>query len=101
MILAGATALLMLVFGGGQERRPPPAQGTVSVRHQQIIIRVPSGARQLAPAGASLIQWRESRGPRCVAASRLVGATLLRENSVDLILRGNSRIRARLQSSCP
>jgi hypothetical protein len=101
MILAGATALLMLIFGGGQERRAPPAEGTVSVRHQPIIIRVPSGARQLAPAGASLVQWRESRGPRCVAASRLIGATLLRENSVDLILRGNSRIRARLQSSCP
>ena len=101
MILAGATALLMLVFGG-QERRPaPPAQGNISVRHQQIIIRVPSGARQLAPAGASLVQWRESRGPRCVAASRLIGATLLRESSVDLILRGNARIRARLQSSCP
>ena len=101
MILAGATALLMLIFGGGQERRAPAAQGTVSVRHQQIIIRVPSGARQLAPAGASLVQWRESRGPRCVAASRLVGATLLRQDSVDLILRDNSRIRARLQSSCP
>jgi hypothetical protein len=102
MILAGATALLMLIFGGGQERRPaPPAQGTISVRHQQIIVRVPSGARQLTPAGASLIQWRESRGPRCVSASRLVGATLLREDSVDLILRDNSRIRARLQSSCP
>jgi hypothetical protein len=83
----------------GVRRRPPRARSQYA--HQQIIIRVPNGARQLTPAGASLIQWRESRGPRCVAASRLVGATLLREDSVDLILRDNSRIRARLQSSCP
>ena len=102
MILAGATALLLLMLGGGQDRRPaPPAQGTVTVRHQQIIVRVPSGARQLTPAGASLIQWRESRGPRCISASRLIGATSIRPNSVDLILRDNSRIRAQLQRSCP
>ena len=62
---------------------------------------MPSGVRQVAPAGASLIKWRESRGPNCVAASRLIGATFLRQNSVDLILRDNSRIRARLQRSCP
>ena len=102
MILAGATALLLLMFGGSQDREPAPrGQGTVTVRHQQIIVRVPTGSRQLAPAGASLIQWRESRGPRCVAASRLIGATLLRQNSVDLILRDNSRIRARLERGCP
>ena len=68
---------------------------------QQIIIRVPTGSQRVVPAGSSLIQWRERRGPRCLSASRIVGATLLGQNSVDLILRDNSRIRARLESRCP
>ena len=103
MIRTGAAALLLLLFGSAQERPPAPRgpQGTVTVRHRQIIIRVPSGIRQVAPAGASLIKWRESAGPDCVAATRLIGATLLRQNSVDLILRDNSRVRARLQRGCP
>jgi hypothetical protein len=102
MIRTGGAALLLLLFGSAQERpTAPPAQGTLTVRHRQIIIRVPSGIRQVAPAGASLIKWREGRGPDCIAATRLIGATLLRQNSVDLILRDNSRVRARLQRRCP
>jgi hypothetical protein len=101
MIRTGGAALLLLLFGSAQERPTPPVQGTVTVRHRQIIVRVPSGIRQVAPAGASLIKWREGRGPDCIAAARLIGATLLRQNSVDLILRDNSRVRARLQRSCP
>ena len=102
MIRTGAAALLLLLFGSAQERPTPPrAQGALTVRHRQIIIRVPSGIREVAPAGASLIKWREGRGPDCIAATRLIGATLLRQNSVDLILRDNSRVRARLQRSCP
>ena len=101
MIRTGGAALLLLLFGSAQERPAPPARGTVTVQHRQIIIRVPSGIRQVAPAGASLIKWREGRGPDCIAATRLIGATLLRHNSVDLILRDNSRVRARLQRSCP
>lgn len=102
VILAGATALMMLVFGGAEggaeAREIELAQVTV---RQQIIIRVPRGARPIAPAGASLIEWREGRGPRCVPARAMAGATLLGRNSVDLILRDNSRIRARLERSCP
>ena len=103
MIRAGAAALLLLLLGSAQDSRVANAQqGTLSVRHRQIIIRVPSGPpRRIAAAGASLIKWRESRGPDCIAATRLIGATLLRQNSVDLILRDNSRVRARLQRSCP
>lgn len=103
MIRTGAAGLLLLLFGSAQERpaSPSPPQGALNVRHRQIVIRVPSGVRQIAPAGASLIKWREARGPDCIAATRLIGATLLRQNSVDLILRDNSRVRARLQRRCP
>ena len=99
MILAGTT-LLLLAFVA-QTAPPPPRAETVTVRHQQIIIRLSRGPRTIATAGASLIQWRESRGPRCVSARRLIGATSLRPDSVDLIMRDNSRVRARLQRRCP
>ena len=103
MIRTGATVLLVLLSGSAEQRpaAPQPPRGTIFVQHRQIVIRVPSGIRAVAPAGASLIKWRESRGPDCIVATQLIGATLLRQNSVDLILRDNSRVRARLQRSCP
>lgn len=100
MILGAAAALLLFAFGGGMQSTRPPQGGSISVR-QQVIIRVPRGVHRVAPAGATLIQWRESRGPHCIAANTIVGASLLGQNSVDLILRDNSRIRARLERRCP
>jgi len=102
LIIAGAAAWMLFAFVGQQATRPPapPRGGSISVR-QQIIIRVPRGTQRVVPAGSSLIQWRESRGPRCVSASSIMGATLLGQHSVDLILRDNSRLRARLESRCP
>ena len=101
MILAGAAALLLLVYGGQERPRAPRAEGTVTVRHQQIIIRVTAPDRRPSPAGAPLIEWRESRGPRCVAAGQIVGATRVRQNSFDLVLRDRRLLRARLERRCP
>lgn len=107
MIVAGAAAFLLLAFGGGPRARgappPPPqmqVQGSISVRYQ-IMIRAPGRDRQIAPVGMSLIRWREARGPRCIPANMIVGATLLSASSVDLLLRDRSRLRARLESRCP
>jgi hypothetical protein len=104
VIVAGAAAFILLAFGGGP-RAPRPASPAPQARgfmmRQQIIIRVPTGARRVAAAAPSLIRWRERGGPRCIAAGQIVGATLLGPSSVDLILRDNSRMRARLESRCP
>lgn len=100
MLRAAAAASMLLAFGSDDKQPRPPQTGTITVR-QQIIIRVPNGVRRVSPAGASLIRWEEGRGPRCIAANRIVGAVLLGQNSVDLIFRDNSRIRARLERRCP
>ncbi len=97
-----AAALLALVLGlsasapAAEPREVQYAQMTV---RGQLIVRVPR-VRQPAPA-ASLLQWKESKGPRCLPARAIVRAALLSENSVDLILRDRSRFRARLDTSCP
>jgi hypothetical protein len=98
MIFAGTAAWLMLVFGGAADA--PPAETSyaqVTVR-QQVIIRVPRAIRG-APMSAPVV-WRESRGPRCIAARSVAGATLLGQTSVDLVLRDRSRVRVKLERGC-
>ena len=103
MILAGAAALMLLVFGDAADEAAEPRRtefAQVTIR-QHIILRMPRTQRPATPAGSSPVQWREGRGPRCVPARAVLGATMLGRNSFDLVLRNRSRIRARLQSNCP
>lgn len=102
MIKWSASALLLLLTGASEpEAAPRPIQLAQVNLRQQIVVRVPMNGRQVAPASASLIQWKEGRGPKCVPARSIVGASLLSQNSVDLILRDKRRIRAKLENSCP
>ena len=104
MILAGAAAaLVLLAFGGAadEQQRPRPVQeGVPGLRHH-ILIRVTTAMRRAPVPGAMLVEWRESRGPRCVSARRIVAATSPRQESVDFILSDRTRIRARLERRCP
>jgi hypothetical protein len=95
----GAAALLALLMGAGTADAPEQrTQYAQLILRQRIIIRVPA---RLRPAPASPIHWKESAGPKCVPARAIVGASMISQDSVDLILRDNRRIRARLENSCP
>jgi hypothetical protein len=100
LIIAGIAAWFLFAFTSEEPPRAPAETGG-SVFRQQIMIRFPRGQRGAVQASSTMTQWRESRGPRCLSASRIVGATLLGQDSVDLILRDNRRVRARLESRCP
>ena len=69
--------------------------------HQRIIIRVPR--MQAAPPGRTPIptpvRYKESAGPRCVAANSLAGAAI-DGKLVDLVVAGGTRLRARLDGDC-
>lgn len=101
MILGAAALLLFALQGAGENAREEPTRYAQVTIRQQIIIRVPQGVRRTPPAGASLIRWREEDGPSCVDADSIAGATMLGQNSVDLILSNNARVRARLEKRCP
>lgn len=64
---------------------------------QRAIIRV----RPVAPPPAQTIRWNEKKGPKCVDRSALAGALVSSPDSIDLLLRGGFRLRAKLQKSCP
>jgi hypothetical protein len=91
-----APALLLLVGAAPAPERPPELYAQLVIR-EQIIVRVQGrGAR---PAAAT--EWKEGKGPKCVPAKAILGAALLSENSVDLVMRDRTRLRAKLETSCP
>ncbi|HEY0625509.1 MAG TPA: hypothetical protein VGD10_02125 [Allosphingosinicella sp.] len=99
MIFWGAALALMTLTGAQADAPEPDRYAQVTVR-QQIIVRVPARPRPGA-AAAQQIEWKEGKGPKCVPARFIAGATLLGRDSVDLIFRNNSRVRAELENSCP
>src|SRR5689334_23789541 len=118
MIRAAFAALLTLAFGGGDSGKEmdsgqrPQVSGTITFHEQIIIVRTPASMRpasapqaaaasEAASANASRIRWEEHRGPRCIAWAQIAGAGLLSQDSVDLVFRDNTRIRARLERHCP
>jgi len=62
-----------------------------------IVVRVQTTQLAMVPE-ASL---REKKGPKCVAASDILAAAILARSSVDLVLRGGYRMRARFSANCP
>jgi hypothetical protein len=97
MIRAGVAGLLALA-GAGPGAAPPPRalQGGQAVVHERVIIRVPVHVRSPVT-----IAWKEGKGPKCLPARAIAGASLAAGNSVDLMLRDGRRFRAKLESSCP
>jgi hypothetical protein len=98
-----AAAFLLMALGSGpaEASAADPIQFAQVVIREQILVRVPVRLREAQTRAAVPVEWKESRGPKCLPMRSLAGATLLGRNSVDLILRDRSRIRARLEKSCP
>ena len=68
---------------------------------EQILIRVPAKLRQMQPPTIEPVEWKEGKGPKCVSMRLIAGAALVGQNSVDLVFRDKSRVRAKLERSCP
>lgn len=102
MMVAATLALMLFAWGeSASDPRPSaPDERSITIR-QQIIIRVPQGPGPRAPAGGSLLHWKEGAKVACVDADRIAGATMLGPRSFDLVLRDNRRVRAKMGRRCP
>ena len=83
------TLLTALASAVAADTPPQQAVRTITI-HDEIIMRVP-----IRPHPGPQIEWREKRGPRCIAAAAIAGAMLSGRNSVDFVLRDRTRLRAR------
>ncbi len=93
MLLAGSGT----VAQSGAAVAVPERYAQITIR-ERVIIRVPT--RPSAPP-AKPAKWKEKKAPRCVSLNALAGAAVTANDSVDLILRGGTRLRARLDRNCP
>lgn len=92
--IAAATATL--VGAPAPAQHAPLSYAQLTIR-QSVIIRVPM-AKQRPEAP---VEWKERKGPSCIAAADLGGAQINSSDHVDLILRGGMRLRATLRDNCP
>lgn len=91
-----AAAAATLVGAAAPAQQAPLSYAQLTIR-QSVIIRVPM-AKQRPEAP---VEWKERRGPSCIAAADLAGAQINSSDHVDLILRGGARLRATLHDNCP
>ena len=101
MILTGQALLLFAVVVAADNMpadATAPAQYAGLLIQERVVVRVPARAATIAPAR---IKWKEKRGPRCVPMASVGGAAVIERDSVDLMLKGGQRVRARFKSSCP
>jgi len=67
------------------------------VVEQEWILRVRVRPQRLAQH----LEWIESKGPKCVAASEIRGALLSGTNHVDFLMTDRRRLRATFDDDCP
>ncbi len=63
--------------------------------HDEMIIHVPIAQRRL-PA----LEWVERKGPKCLSAAMIAGATMAGQSSIDFVLRDRTRVRAQFDGDC-
>lgn len=88
MLFLPLLSFLSSLFGGGD----PEVRRFVS--QETVVFRIP-----VRPAPR--MAWEESKGPKCVATSRIRGASLQPNGEVDFLLSGHRRVRAQFDRDCP
>jgi hypothetical protein len=66
--------------------------------HSRITVRIQSAPAAEPPP---YVELREKKGPHCVPMAGIQGAAVIAGNSVDFILRGGHRVRAKFDANCP
>lgn len=95
--LAGLTALAVAL---GAPASADPVEGSFEMAQltirSRVVVRVQTEVVTVSP-----VTYREKKGPRCLSTATILGAAVVAPGSVDFILRGGDRVRARFAASCP
>lgn len=94
-----AAALLLAAVPGASAANLGGVQVAQLMFQQQVVVRMQRSV-PVKPAVRPPL-WREKKGPKCVPVDDLAGALVTQPNSVDLVLKGGERFRARLEDDCP
>ena len=100
------TILALVLLAAATNAAPVPAPDVDRVEfaqltiQQRVIIRIPATLAP-PPPPAPRIEWREKRGPKCLATAGLAGFAITTPDSIDLFLKGGARYRAHLEDDCP
>ncbi len=105
-LLALAGPFVAAPFSAGGRDVPQPGFELDGVQvaqisiHQRVIIRVPRMSRAPARTFSPPREWKEHKGPKCIAVAEIAGAMLNKEGAVDLVMDDTTRLRARLDGDC-
>lgn len=97
MTLIAFLGLIPALFGMAGD---PPSPEQLRVRrvviNEELVISIP-----IRPRKSQNLEWVERKGPKCIPAERIAGATLSGPSSIDFVLRDRSRVRAVFDDECP
>lgn len=93
-----AAALGVLTAGGVADARQPAGRASAYQASRVLRIRLTPTAAVPMPQP---VEWKEGRGPKCIARGQIAAAIVSAPKNVDFIMRDRTRQRARLQRSCP
>lgn len=103
-----AVALASILGFASPPSAPPREAAGVAIADvtvvRSVIIRIPARKSQrYRPAGhpPPAPAYKEHRGPKCIESAAIGGAAITTSESVDFILKGGKRVRAKLQDECP
>lgn len=102
-VLLGSASIA--VASAPDEERRERSSATLEIAQIQIeqhtVVRIRPMPMQPAQRPALRVRWEEKKGPPCIQRAAVAGAMVSSPDSIDLVLRGGSRMRAKLARSCP
>ncbi len=95
----GAGSVALAAESDAESRPPFFAQIQIEqrtvVRIRPVAMEPPSARQQMR------LRWEEKKGPSCIRMTNVAGAMVSSPDSIDLVLRGGARMRAKLSRACP
>ena len=98
MTLLALLGLIPALFGMAAQDSSQPQVVRRVVVQDELIISIPVRPRPKRPQN---IEWKEEKGPKCIATDQLAGAMWSGPTTIDLVLRDRRRIRAMMDDECP